>query len=192
MLYIISQKFWEKKCKKLVAYNDYLGIDGENYAITGRPSDETAICTKYSNMVSVGNFTPDMKLYTMLRKLKKNEPIDERKFRREVDYYIDDIGFIACVIKAIKALTSYGVESPINVFLILPNVVYKYMEKIIEMGINNYAKMDFEFVYNENDLKEDRDILERKLNKTQLKAIKKRCKALEKEHGIRYSDPYDE
>lgn len=189
MIVVMSQKFFVKHVAKLAEPADYLGMDGENYGITNKRSDDMSIASKYSHIVSTGSYTPEVRLYDMLRKRKRGEPIDKHRYQREVEYYLEDTSFISVIIKTFKALYSCGFNHHINVFVILPNVVYKFLGGDIIKKMIELADQDFGFIFSQEELKSfGYDKLEKSLRPKQLKAISNRVPSLEKKYKIIYKD----
>lgn len=189
MIVVMSQKFFVKHVAKLAKPADYLGMDGENYGITNKKSDDLSIATKYSHMVSTGSYTPESRLYDMLRKKKRGEPINKFKFEREIEYYLEDPSFVSSVIKTFKALYSCGYDHHINVFVILPNIVYKFLGGEIIKRMIELANQDYGFIFSQEELKAfGYDKLEKGLKPKQLKSIANRVPILEKKFKIKYAD----
>lgn len=192
MIIVMSQKFWIKHAPKMAEPAEYVGVDGENIAITNRPSGAEAIATKYSHFVSLGSFTPEGRLHTMLKKLKKEEEVNMNRFRNEVSLYLEDKAFISCVIKTFKALYSCGFDAHLNVFVVLPNLVYRYLGKVIIEEMIDLADLPFRFVFSQEELKEfGYDKLELSLGKKRLKAIAERVEYLNRKHKIKYKNKDD-
>ena len=191
MIYIMSQKFFEKKIQKMANHNPYFGLDGENWAVTGNKSDGSAISTKYSNMHTVGGFCPETRLYEMLRKKKRGDDINERKLSNEIDAWINDQSLISSVAIAFKCLL-FSAES-MNVFVILPNVVYKYLGRILQKRMIELADLDFDCVFTQEDLKESMKPLNSLLSKGKLKKVEKSVKHMEKKYKLKHSgSSYDD
>ena len=120
MIYVMNQKFFKKNIEKMAKYNPYFIIDGENFAVTGRSNNKVAIATEFNRTHSVGGFCPEVKLYGMLRKLKKEEPVNQEKFENEIKKFLKDKSFIVAVNVAFKALIASGTDNPLNIFIVLP------------------------------------------------------------------------
>lgn len=192
MIVIMSQKFWTKHAPKLVEPADYIGVDGENFGLTNRSADSSAIATRYSHMVTMGSYTPEGRLLTILKKMKRGEEINPRRYRHEVELYLDDVSFIACVVKTFKALYSCGFDSHLNVFLILPNIIYRYLGDPIMKEMINLAGLDFRFIFNQEELKEfGYSKLSIPLGKKRLKEISDRVSVLERKYKIKYTKKKD-
>lgn len=192
MIYVMNQKFFKKNIEKMAKYNPYFIIDGENFAVTGRSDTTIAIATKYSRCHSVGGFCPETKLYGMLRKLKREEDVSPEKLEKETKKFIKDKTFIVAVNVALKALIAGGVENPLNIFIVLPNIVYKYLGQRIIKKMKKLADTDFEFIYSQDDLKEDIKRLKVLMEPKQLKEIDGITKKIEKKHDLKFRKDDDE
>ena len=192
MVYIMNQKFFVKHIVEMAKY-PYFAFDGENYGISSSKygGDSGALASRYDRMYTLGSFTPEVRLFDMLKKMKKGEEINPRKYENEVDAFINDKAFIAACACAIKALT-YSQER-MNIFVILPNIVYKYLGKTIQKKMIKLCKkhVDFEFVYTQNVLEDDMKRLKNQLNDDQIKKIVKAVKRIEKKYDLE-QDPNDE
>lgn len=192
MMYIMSQKFFKKNVEKLVAPNQYFLIDGENFGTTGNRSD--AVASKYANSYSLGGFCPERELYNILKKIKKDEDFSKKKFERELKEFLHSKDFIGAACASMKAQASYGVDSDMNIFIVIPNVVYKIIGEIMCKSIVKMAKVeDFKFIFTEDDIeKKGKKILKNTLKKKELKEILKSVKRLEKKHDLDYSGRDDD
>lgn len=191
MIYVMNQKFFKKNIEKMAKYNQYFIIDGENYAVTGSSSDKVAIATKYNRSHAVGGFCPEVKLYTMLRKMKRDEPINEDKYKAETKKFVKDKTFIVAVNVAFKALIAGGIENPLNIFIVIPNIVYKYLGKKIIKKMNKLADVDFEFIYTQDVLEDDMKRLKNLLGYDELKEIDHLTKKIEKKHDLKFDSDDD-
>ncbi len=192
MIYVMNQKFFKKNIEKMAKYNPYFIIDGENFAVTGRSDTTIAIATKYSRCHSVGGFCPETKLYGMLRKLKREEDVSPEKLEKETKKFIKDKTFIVAVNVALKALIAGGVENPLNIFVVLPNIVYKYLGQRIVKKIKKLADAEFEFIYSQDVLKDDIKRLKVLMEPKQLKEIDVITKKIEKKHDLKFRKDDDE
>ena len=188
MIYVMNQKFLEKNIVKMSKYNQYIIIDGENWAITGRSSDDTSIATKYRMCHSVSGFTPEDRLYNYLIKKKKNQEINEYKYNRELEEFLEDKPFIASCDAVMKALVANGLNDSMNVFIVLPNIVYRYLGLTIAKRIHELLDVDFFCVFIQEDLKENGfKMLKTLLNSDQLREVDKASKRIEKKYKLKYS-----
>ena len=192
MIYVMNQKFFKKNIEKMAKYNPYFIIDGENFAVTGRSNDTIAIATKYNRTHSVGGFCPEVKLYGMLRKLKRGDDINPEKFENETKKFIKDKSFIVAVNVAFKALIAGGINSPLNIFVVLPNIVYKYLGKRIIKKMTKLADVDFEFIYTQDVLDDNIKVLKTLLESNQLKEIDRLTKKLEKKYDLKFMSDDDD
>ena len=75
----------------------------------------------------------------------------------------------------------------LNIFVVLPNLVWKYLGDEITERIKKIAKMEFEFVYTQRDIKEKgMNILSRELDTTQLKEIDHRIRKIDKKYDLKF------
>ena len=192
MIYVMNQKFLKKNIEKLAKYNEYFIIDGENFAVTQKKADRVAIATKFSRAHSVGGFCPEMKLYKMLQRKKDEEPVDEEKYDREVKKFLKDKTFVVAVNVAFKALIAGGVDHPLNIFIVLPNIVYKYLGKKIIKKMIKMASVDFEFIYDQEVLDNDLKRLKKLLGPKELKVFDDITKKIEKKHDLKFIKDDDE
>ena len=192
MIYVMNQKFLKKNIEKMAEYNQYFIIDGENFAVTGRSSDKIAIATKFNRSHSVGGFCPEVKLYGMLRKLKKDEEVNKDKLEKETKKFIKDKTFVVAVNVAFKALIANGTDRPLNIFVVLPNVVYKYLGATIIKRMKKIAGTEFNFIFSQDVLKEDMKCLKRLLGSEELKEIDKITKKIEKKYDLKFTSDDDD
>ena len=192
MIYVMNQKFFKKNIEKMAKYNPYFIIDGENFAVTGRSNDKIAIATKYNRTHSVGGFCPEAKLYGMLRKMKRGDDVNQDKLESETKKFVKDKSFIVAINVAFKALIAGGTDNPLNIFIVLPNVVYKYLGKKIIKKMNKIADVDFDFIYNQDDLEENMKRLKNLLDAGQLKEIDRLSKKIEKKFDLKFMKDDDD
>lgn len=180
MIYICKKKSFEKMAKKILPDYEYFIIDGED---TGSSvSISKTISDTFSHCTSDGNFTPPRKLTRILTD-EDDDDYNPDKVEDMIDEYFDSRRVKASMIKAVKtmfALSNANKPIPeINVFIVLPNKVYK------AMGIrflNEYKKLFkniSQFIYLEEVLKENKKILGKKLSKEDLNKISNRISDLE-------------
>ena len=188
----MNQKFFKKNIEKMAKYNPYFIIDGENFAVTGRSNDKVAIATKYSRTHSVGGFCPEVKLYGMLRKLKRGDEINPEKFANETKKFVKDKSFIVAVNVAFKALIAGGTDNPLNIFVVLPNIVYKYLGKKIIKKMIKVADTEFEFIYCQDDIDDNMKRLKTLLGSSELKEIDRLTKKIEKKYDLKFMKDDDD
>lgn len=192
MIYIMNQKFFKKNIEKMAKYNQYFIIDGENFAVTGRSNDTVAIATKFNRAHSVGGLCPEVKLWNMLRKMKKGEDVNPDKFANETKKFLKDKSFIAAANVVFKALIAGGVDNPLNIFVVLPNIVYKHLGKKIIKKMNKLLGVDFEVIRPQEMLEEDIKVLKNLLGSKELKEIDKVSKKIEKKFELSFMQDDDD
>lgn len=186
MIYVVNQKFFKKNIEKMAKYNPYFILDGENFAVTGKSNDKVAIATKYNRAHSVGGFCPEVSLYRLIRKLKRDEKVSEEKLEKETKEFLKDKSFIVAVNVAFKALIANGIDNPLNIFVVLPNVVYKYLGKNIIKKMIKIADVDFDFIFDQKTLDDDMKRLKILLSPSQLKEIDRLTKKIEKKYNLKF------
>lgn len=191
MIYVMSQKFFTKNIEKMAKYNEYFVLDGENYYATGRTADSVAIATKYSKSHSVGGLCPESRLYNMLKKKKNGEDINEEKLKKETKKFFKDKSTIASFNVVFKTVVVGGANNPRNIFVVLPNIVYKFLGEKMIKKMKKLAKADFNFIFTQEDLKDDIKMLKETLTKDQMKYIDKISKKVEEKYQINFSSDDD-
>lgn len=186
MIYVMSEKFFVKNAKKLAKPHDYFGLDGANYSVIAGTSNKEPIASRYNRFHSVGSFCPETRLYRYLRKMKNDEEYNQDRYEKEVREFLRDKSFISAVRTALMAEIS-NYPYALNIFVVLPNLVWKYLGDEITERIKNISKMEFEFVYTQRDIKEKgTKILSAELDTTQLKEIDHRIRKIDKKYDLKF------
>lgn len=186
MIYVMSQKFLSRYDTRLVEANPYFIIDGENYGVCG-DSNRERVATKYARSHSVGSFSPEQNLYNYLLKLQRGDDINEERFERRVKEYLTDKAFISSFTQAFKALIAMGQQETLNVFVVLPNIVYKYLGNQIVVRMRRVSDLSFTCVFPQSALRENWKMLYRLCTPEQLREIDKATKRIERRYELRYS-----
>ncbi len=184
----MSQKFLKKNIEKMAKRNDYFILDGENYGITTHSASKQAIASEFKNSMAVGGFCPESRLYSMIEKKKKKEEINEDKYEREIEYFLTDKAFISAACVAYRAVMAKG-DTPLNIFVVLPNIVYKMLGKKIIKKMIKLGKLSFDAVFSQEDIKENKDRLKKSFGREQLDEIKAAAKRIEKKYELKFSVP---
>ena len=186
MIYVMSEKFFKKNVEKLVKNHDYFGLDGANYAVTAGTTAKEAVASKYNRFYTAVGFCPEIRLYRYLRKKKDGDAINELKYAKELKDYLKDKSFIASVRSAfIAEIAKY--PNTLNIFIVIPNLVWKYLGDEIAERIRHYGKFDFDNVFTQDDIKEKGfKILQNELSENQMKEIQKRVKKLESKYDLKF------
>lgn len=189
----MNQKYFKKHIEKLVSPNQYFIIDGENYGITDN-RDSDAISTKYSNSHCLGGFCPERRLYKLLKAKKAKENYNKKRFKAELEEFFESKDFIGAVCAASKAQATYGVDEDINIFVVLPNLVYKMMADAYVNAFHVIPKIkDFKFAFTQEDIEsKGRKILKKPLSKKRLKEVLKGIKKAEKKYKLKYDFDEDD
>lgn len=185
MIYVISRKFLEKQGAKLAAPNDYLIIDGENFGNNASGTDEP-ISQKYNHTMIRSGFSPERETLNIFRKKKAGKEYSEKKLKNQLKEFFKSPDFLAAALFAMKAQGVYGVDNDINVYVCLPNIVYKNIGNQVAIIIQELSRVDFKFVFTEDTIKETkRQCLEKKLKPKKLKEINKVVNKIGKKYDIK-------
>lgn len=192
MIYVISRKFLDKQGSKLAAPKEYLIIDGENCGNNASGNDEPA-SQKYNKCIIRGGFCPERETIALLKRKKDGREYSEKKLKNQIKEFYKSADFLEAAFFSMKAQGAYGVDNDINVFVCLPNIIFKSIGKQTAAIIQELSGMDFQFVYTEKTIKETkRKCLDDGLKKKQLKQINKAVKKAESKYKFRRRDDYDE
>lgn len=116
----------------------------------------------------------------IFRKKKSGREYSEKKLKNQLKEFFKSPDFLEAAVFSMKAQGVYGVDHDINVYICLPNLVYKNIGKQVAQLIQSISKVDFTFVYTEDRIKDTkRQCLEKGLKKKQLQKINTRAKKLE-------------
>lgn len=189
MMFLMSQKFFKKHAEKLVAPRNYIIIDGENMGVSIH-SEEDQFSHKYRKSIVSGGWSPEGDLYKMIKRMKEGETVNEKKFKRELDDYLHSKDFVGSVCMAAVGLVANNGEEDINVFVVIPNIVYKYLsDAIIERAkeiINDGGETKVKFIFPQSIIKKKgKDVLNMQLGNKKLKAIAKGIERAEKKYKLR-------
>lgn len=185
MIYVMSEKFFSKNVKKLVKHHAYFGLDGANYSVIAGSSYKEAVASKYNRFHSAGGFCPENRLYRFLKKKKDGEEVNEARLEKEIKEFLTDKSFIAAVRTAFMAENSKYPDT-LNIFVVLPNIVWKYLGKQIVKKMIKLSKMDFEFIFTQEDIEDNFKLLKRELTADQMKDLDKRVKKMEKKYDLKF------
>ena len=193
MIYVMSQKVFKKYAKKILKYAEFFIIDGENWSVTSHSEDEAAIASSYPMAYSVGSFSPETRLWSMLKDLKRGHEVSESKLRNEVSIYFKDKAFVGSVNLAYKSLVASGTDTR-NGYVVLPNLVYKYLGEAIVKRMRKLGEkggLDFHCVYSQDRIKDDPKCVKKLLKKKELAQVDKASKWIEKHYKLTYKDNMD-
>jgi len=192
MIYIMGQKYLRKNIDKLVRPNRYYIIDSENYGVTANDGEQS-ITDEFSNSFPIGGLCPETELFRMLKKLKNKEEVNEKKMKRLLDEFFHSDDFIGGACIAAKAQGTYGVDDDINIFVVVPSVVYKTIGNDMAKRFEKIIKTDDEikFIRTQSWIEDHggpKKALKRNLKRDELKQILKGIKRAEKKYGLKLKD----
>lgn len=191
MLFIMKKKTFEKMAKKILPEKDYYIIDGENVGSLVSTSKGKTISDQFSRCYSDANFTPPKKLVKALL-----SDVDDEYDPDDVDEYINEYfkskKMRSSMFKAVKCIfaAADNRKNPlpeINIFLVLPNKVYKAMAEIFATQFKHMIP-DVKFVYLDKDIKKNKKLVTKSLSDDDLEAIVDRLKKIEKKINKKSKD----
>lgn len=192
MIYVISRKFLDKQGSKLAAPKEYIIIDGENFGNNASGNDDPA-SQKYNKCYIRTGFCPERETISLLRRKRDGKDYSEKKLKNQLKEFFKGVDFLEAAFYSMKAQGIYGIDNDINVYVCLPNIVFKAIGKETASMIQELSGMDFQFVYTEKIIKDTkRKCLEKGLKKKQLKKINKAVKKAESKFKIKRRDDEDD
>lgn len=194
MIYICKKKTFEKMAKKILPDYEYFIIDGEDTGSSVSTATKT-ISDTFSHCTADGNFTPPRKL-TRVMLDEDVDDYDPDKVEDMIIDYFDNKRVKLSMIKAIKtmfALSSLPNKAipEINVFIVLPNKVYKAMGNRFLNEYKTMFKGIPQFIFMDEVLKDDKKVLGKRINKDDLNKISKRISELEDKLSKKDKDKKD-
>ena len=185
MVYIMSHKYLDKHIRDLVAPNDYVIFDGDNSGSNASDAAEEVISQKYSNAFVRGGFCPERETIVIIRRKAKGKEFSEKKLKRQLKEFFKGMYFIQAAFTAMKAQNVYNDGKDINVFVCLPTLVYKEIGTTMAAMIQELSGMEFQFVFTQKDIKQDKKLLRKQLKPKQLKKLMKVVTKAEKKFKIK-------
>ena len=192
MIYVMNEKYFEKNIKKMAKQNDYIIIVAYNYGVIDVKNDES-LASKYSNAHTAGGLCPEFELYGLLKKIKKNIKVSKSKLEREIHNYTHEKSFVNGVAVSLKGLVSGKRYNKLNVIIVFPNIVYKYLKDIIIKRFIKLAKVDFEFIRDKDYIDSNGfSCMKSMLSDSQLDELISSIKHIEKKYKLKYDRDDDE
>lgn len=184
MIFIYSKKTFMDKHKKLLKVKPYTIIDS-------LCDDSDDLGRKFSHVAPVGDFSPGNKLINGLLALKKGKHVEisEHKIEDMKDNFLTGKSFIAACLCVAKALLyeSDEVKMDKNIFIVIPTKAYKALGDDITKTFRALFKdhVDCKFIFNEDKVDKDRDLLDKKFKREYGEDLAKRIKKLEKKYDLK-------
>lgn len=190
MIFIMSQKFYEKKKEKLACY-DYVAVDTENISVSGRKTMDRQLSAKYPNFVTLPSMTPETHLYEWCRRLKRGETVNKMKFERELDFYFNDTAVISQYVRVMKLLLLNNGNK--NVYVVFTNPIYAVLGRVFCDFFNKVLFGEsFDIAFKQEQIKEDSSILQKRLTDGGCELVKRRIKKLNKKYKLKYDGDDDD
>lgn len=191
MMFLISEKYLEKNDKKILKVKDYIIIDGSDAGEIGDDSGKSGVAARYNYVVINGGFTPHSRLIqAMKRDIKDGIVGEDGKYSWKTENmladFFEDRTFVGSVLSAIKGflMEGDGWDAQKNVFIVLPNKVYKLLsDKILEQ-FYNLLSVDFQFIYSQTELEDQKKLLTKDLKTKKMDELRKRLPKVAKKFKL--------
>lgn len=172
MIFIMSQKQWDKYKKKLVQHKGYIIMDGTE--------DDDARMNRYTNTITMDAFCPPTKLLKLMSEGTDIEDIIDIDRLEELEKnYFNGLSLRNAVLATVSGLINQNTED-INIFIVLRNKAFKYYRKKFRKLFIQLFDPNFEFVFIlEDDYKKNRKALDRDLKNSEKEELAERLKKLE-------------
>lgn len=172
MIFIIPKlkkgKF-EKLMETLVGPKDYFIFDATD-------SDDNGETLKdFSGVISTEGIAPPERLISAMKK-KDEDEIDYSKVERLEDKYFKNKRFIAAALAITK--TFKDADGDINLFIVLEKNAYKFFGKKIMKRFRKIMDVDFNFIFDLEDVKEKKKLLKATPKGSEIDEFKKHHKKL--------------
>jgi hypothetical protein len=170
MIFLLSNKQWEKHKKKLVEPKNYLILDATD--------DSDAKMASFTNMVTMDNFAVPLKLLRWAGDDDFDDEIDlDRIEDLETSFFKSD-KFAVSVIATMSAF----LESDINVFIVVRNKAYKfYRNKFKSEFCKVFPDAANCLVIMKNDIKKHKKDLNYSFSSEEVNIMKKALRKKEKQ-----------
>lgn len=197
MIFILSDKSFRENAKKILKVRDYVIIDGSDsgYIDDSKSASKGDISNVYNNTIINGAYTPSHRLIDAIKKESKKKDLSAEdhlpwKLQQSMDEYFESAEVVGAMLSTIKGFTmkinanSSGSDSQRNVFIVLPNRIYKYMGDQFLIRFYDLTKADFKFVYGEKDLFENMKLLRKDLKDKRIDFLDRRVEKLAKKYKL--------
>lgn len=203
MIFLVSEKTFVKNAKKILKARDYVIIDGSDSGSIDDDAMHTDISTTFNNVVVNGGFTPHHRLVDALKKDMKGRAKQETeaattgnwRFSWATENMLSDFlksdEFVGAALAAVKGFTlqtnsSASGNSSVqrNIFIVLPNRVYKLMRDIYAEHFHKLLGVDFQFVYTEEELMAKMKLLIKDLKRKKIDYLRERVVKVAKKHKL--------
>ena len=169
MLFICKKKWFIKNAKKILPERDYFIIDGEDVGSSVSSKKQKTVSDKFAHCTSNGEFTPSNKLMRAL--LENDNEYPDRKIKDMIEDHFHDKNTTIAIISSVKAMFASQENDEINIFVVLPNKVYKTLADKYKKRYEKLFDTDFDFVFTSKELDEKPKLLTKELSSKKRKEI---------------------
>lgn len=203
MIFIMSKKYFknhilnEEYPDLSLAYPmEYFVIDGDCHPVTGTTTSDS-ISSIYSNAHVSPGLCPETEFWNLLLKVESGDRVSRHNVEKELDKFLKSTQFCHGVASIFKAQISGGRDTRLNVFVVLPNIVWSYLGGYIIKTIREYMNLSFDCVFTQIDLERQLKaegyypLLWRVLSEQNAREIYQATERLEKDHDLHYQEDVD-
>lgn len=185
MIFIIRNKYLKKKAKKILPPCEYLIIDANDAGEKVSTRSEEGLNRTFSNVYTNGSFTPPAGLVRDLIDLENGEnEKNVRKIEGKRDEFLESQDLTLAIVATINSLMAFDDPREANIFIVLPAKVYKTIGSELEKRMKKLFKTDFKFIFNEEDLDENKKLVKKSLKKKNIKELEKLVKENVKKYNL--------
>ena len=197
MIYLISDKYFMAKYKKLVKPKPYWCLDASTWYLSSsfknrgyymksrdgylldpdalEDDSRKAIYTLYNNAMLCEEFSMPHEMAAILEDYDHGNKYDKDQYSLYMKRYLTREEFSIGLIKAIKIM-AYPILNKIddeeyNVFIIFQPIVYRYCINDIYKQMIRMINVSFDWLYTQDDIKEDKSILKHSLSIDKVKQL---------------------
>ena len=190
MMFLISEKYLRKNDKKILKVKDYIIIDGSDAGDIDDDSLKSGVANQYNYVVINGGFTPHSRLIQAMKRDIKDGVVNEGKYSWKTENmlsdFFEDRTFVGSVLSAVKGflMEGDGWDAQRNVFIVLPNKVYKLLSDKIMEQFYGLMGVDFQFIYSQTELEDQKKLLTKDLKSKKMDELRKRVPKVAKKYKL--------
>lgn len=186
MIFVMKYKTFNKISKKILPAADYLIVDGNDLDSEISTNADKALSANYTNVYTNGTFTPPKSLIRDLTDIEEGAPIrsNARKIEDKLKDYLKSEDMTLSITATVNTINVFDDPRSANVFIVLPNKVYRAVGEDLTRRIKKLFKTDFDFIFNDDEILKNKKLAKKKLKKNQVKEIKKLVSANVDKYGL--------
>lgn len=204
MIFIMSKKYFKNHILNeeytdlsLAWPMEYLVIDGDCHVVSGTTGSD-AISSIYANAHVSPGLCPETEFWNLLLKVDSGQAVSKHNLEKELDKFLKSTQFCHGIATIFKAQISGGRDTRLNVFVVLPNLVWSYLGGYIIKTIREYMNLSFDCVFTQLDLEKQLKengyypLLWKAMSEDDAREIYRAVETLEKDRDLHYQDDTDQ